>query len=256
VTANHIISATFEGGWTAPTNNSNSSFNSGVGNAYASDNTYAVATGDNQGARYYGFGFSIPAGNVIDGIQVSLEGNRTGTRSFVVDLTWNNNNFSTAITQPTSFTASDSTILLGSSSTTAVWGGHTWTPAEINNNNFRVRVASANFGGGNISLDQVQVKVYHHTPGPHTIIATANSGGTINPSGSVIVAEGATQAFVIAPSANYIVTGVSVDSSSVGSVNNFTFTNTIADHTIEATFGDGWSEPAAYSDPDADLYVQ
>jgi LPXTG-site transpeptidase (sortase) family protein len=164
---------------TPPNSNSNSNFNATPQNAYASDNAYAVATGGDQGARYYTtLGYGIPAGATIDGIVVSLEGNRTGGRNFRVDLTWNNNTFQTAITQPTAFGGTDSTVLVGSPTTTSVWGTHVWTPAEINSTNFRVRVTS--FGnGGTISLDQLLVTIYYTLPKTPTTTTLTSS---LNPS--------------------------------------------------------------------------
>jgi LPXTG-site transpeptidase (sortase) family protein len=246
VIANHTIAASFDGGWQAPSGNVNGGGGDNVttpGNAYVSDNTYVVANGGGQNARYFGFGLAIPAGDTIDGIQVSLEGNRTGGRDFDVDLTWNNGTFQNAITQPTSFGAADSTVLVGSSSSTAVWGAHVWTPAEVNSNNFRVRV-TASGGGGTINLDQLQVKVYHHTPAPRTITATAGAGGSIAPSGAVVVADNASQTFTSTPNTSYIVQDVLVDGVSQGRANSYTFTNVIANHTIAASFDGGWQAPS------------
>ena len=70
----------------------------------------------------------------------------------------------------------------------------------------------------------------------HTITAIAGEGGTITPSGSVTVAEGADQAFTITPEQGYEIADVKVDGESVGAVTSYTFTGVDADHTIEATF--------------------
>ena len=72
---------------TPPNSNSNSNFNANPQNAYASDNAYAVANAQGQSTRYFTtLGFGIPAGATIDGIVVSLEGNRTGgTGTFAFD---------------------------------------------------------------------------------------------------------------------------------------------------------------------------
>ncbi len=77
------------------------------------------------------------------------------------------------------------------------------------------------------------------TPPPplqHTITATAGSGGSITPSGAVVVDHGANQTFTITPSTGYLIAGVVVDGSSVGAVASYTFTNVSADHTISASF--------------------
>lgn len=70
----------------------------------------------------------------------------------------------------------------------------------------------------------------------HTITATAGSGGSISPSGTVTVNHGANQTFTIMPNNGYQIANVKVDSSLVGPVASYTFTNVISDHTIEATF--------------------
>jgi hypothetical protein len=69
-----------------------------------------------------------------------------------------------------------------------------------------------------------------------TITASAGSGGTISPSGIVSVAYGSSQTFTITPNTGYHIADVKVDGSSVGAVTSYTFTNVIANHTIEAQF--------------------
>lgn len=69
-----------------------------------------------------------------------------------------------------------------------------------------------------------------------TITATANAGGTISPSGSVSVANGATQVFTITPDCGYEITDVLVNGASVGAVTSYTFTNVQSDQTIQVIF--------------------
>jgi PKD repeat protein len=70
----------------------------------------------------------------------------------------------------------------------------------------------------------------------YTITASAGTGGTISPSGSVNVNESASQTFTITKNAGYHIADVLVDGSSVGAVSTYTFTNVHANHTISATF--------------------
>ncbi len=70
----------------------------------------------------------------------------------------------------------------------------------------------------------------------HTITASADTGGTISPSGEVIVTEGDNQTFTISPDSGYKINNVLVDAASQGAISSYTFTNAILDHTIEATF--------------------
>ena len=70
----------------------------------------------------------------------------------------------------------------------------------------------------------------------YTITATAGSGGSISPSGSVSVNAGANQSFTISPNDGYKISGVIVDGASVGAVSSYTFGNVATNHTIQASF--------------------
>jgi hypothetical protein len=72
---------------------------------------------------------------------------------------------------------------------------------------------------------------------PHTIVATAHPNGTVTPSGSVIVADAGSQSFTISPNTGYFISDVQVDSVSVGAVPSYTFSNVVANHTIDGFFG-------------------
>jgi hypothetical protein len=73
--------------------------------------------------------------------------------------------------------------------------------------------------------------------GSHTIQAGVTAGsGTIMPSGSVLVTDGANQIFTITPNTGYHITDVVVDGVSKGAVPSYTFTNVQADHTITVSF--------------------
>ncbi len=78
------------------------------------------------------------------------------------------------------------------------------------------------------------------TPGAnHTIVASAGAGGTISPSGSVTVFNGATQNFVITPNSGFAISTLVVDGIQVKTATGYTFTNVTADHTIAVTFTSG-----------------
>ncbi len=70
----------------------------------------------------------------------------------------------------------------------------------------------------------------------HTITATAGEGGSISPSGAVIVTDGADQAFTITANEGYVISDVKVDGVSVGAVNSYAFSDVTSDHAIEVTF--------------------
>jgi len=69
-----------------------------------------------------------------------------------------------------------------------------------------------------------------------TIVASAGTGGSISPSGSVMVMNSSDQAFTITADPCYMIADVTVDGGSVGAVSSYTFTNVTADHTIQASF--------------------
>ncbi|MGH2570718.1 MAG: T9SS type A sorting domain-containing protein, partial [bacterium] len=70
----------------------------------------------------------------------------------------------------------------------------------------------------------------------YTIAASAGPGGTITPDGVVVVAHGDTLAFMIVADSTYHTADVSVDGVSIGVVSAYTFSNVMADHSIEASF--------------------
>lgn len=70
----------------------------------------------------------------------------------------------------------------------------------------------------------------------YEIEATVGANGTISPSGTTTVNEGANQTYTITPADCYQVADVLVNGSSVGSVETYTFTNVTANHTISASF--------------------
>ena len=69
-----------------------------------------------------------------------------------------------------------------------------------------------------------------------TITATAGSGGSISPSGTVSVNYGGSQSFTITPNANYTVDNVVVDGGSMGAVTSYSFTNVTGNHSISVSF--------------------
>ena len=70
----------------------------------------------------------------------------------------------------------------------------------------------------------------------YTIKATAGTGGSISPTGSVSVREGRDQTFTITPDKGYAVSNVKIDGKSIGAVKSYTFENVSRTHTIEVIF--------------------
>lgn len=73
-------------------------------------------------------------------------------------------------------------------------------------------------------------------PPTFSIVAGAGANGSISPSGTVVVDQGANQTFTITPNSGYSVSSVTVDGASVGAVTSYTFTNVQTNHAITATF--------------------
>ena len=70
----------------------------------------------------------------------------------------------------------------------------------------------------------------------YTITASAGTGGSISPVGSISIPHNGEQTFTINPSTGYSIANVKVDGVSQGAINTFTFTKVTANHTISATF--------------------
>ena len=75
-----------------------------------------------------------------------------------------------------------------------------------------------------------------HSYSYYTIKATAGTGGSISPAGSVSVREGRDQTFTITPDKDYAVSNVKIDGKSIGAVKSYTFENVRRTHTIEVSF--------------------
>jgi hypothetical protein len=152
----------------------NNGFQTGAANALADDGLYAVdtnsGTNTNTGCTNTGkdrhvfsnYGFNIPAGSTIQGIEVKLNSrvdSTTGAPRFCVQMSWNGGtSWTTAVTSATLSTAETVYTLGGVTNT---WG-RTWTNTDFSNANFRVRlVMVASNTSRDFSLDWVGVQVRH-----------------------------------------------------------------------------------------------
>ncbi len=197
------------------------------------------------------YGFTLPSNVVIDGIQVAIRRQSSGSndiRDDVVRLLKDGSrvgsNYDSSSYWPTSFGVANY------GGTSDLWGT-TWTYADINDSDFGVSLRAENQDwtyDRTATVDYIRITVTYHIPVYHTITATAGSNGTITPSGSVPVEEGTDQTFDITPDTGYIVADVAVDTVSQGRLNSYTFTNVTAAHAIGATFEDSWKEPSSYED--------
>ncbi len=70
----------------------------------------------------------------------------------------------------------------------------------------------------------------------YTITATAGANGSISPSGTITLSQGAAQPFTITPNSGYHIANVQVDGVSAGAVTTYSFNDVTANHTISASF--------------------
>ena len=109
------------------------------------------------------------------------------------------------------------------------------------NTDYVVRVKSV-CGSNNESpwSEEVLFTTLSESVNTYTIIASASGPGTIMPSGTIIVNEGENVSFTFAANMGAIVDKLLVDNAEVGipSDNSYTFSNVVANHTIEVEFVD------------------
>ena len=142
-------------------------------NVFANDGAYAGDT--NSGTsnattctstakdrhQFYNYGFSLPGGATINGIEVRLDAWADSTQKapfICVELSWDGGATWTAVPQTTStLGTTEATFILGSASDT--WG-RTWTDTEFTDANFRVRITNvANSAQRDFRLDWLPVQV-------------------------------------------------------------------------------------------------
>gem|GEM_PF-1691659 len=89
---------------------------------------------------------------------------------------------------------------------------------------------------GNINVDSDESVDVTLTKKTYTITSSAGTGGSIDPSGEVIVEHGSSETFTMSPSDGYSVEDVLVDGESVGPRVTYTFNNITSNHTISVSF--------------------
>ncbi|HWQ66073.1 MAG TPA: PKD domain-containing protein, partial [Methanospirillum sp.] len=87
----------------------------------------------------------------------------------------------------------------------------------------------------NVTADheiKVEYRIKASPVGKHAIIATADAGSTIQPSGRIEVTDGSSQTFRFWPGSNSQLNTVLIDGIPQGSIREYTFSNVTADHTV------------------------
>ena len=110
------------------------------------------------------YGISLPGGATVTGIEVQLDAfvDSVGSNApmICVQLSWDGGATWTTAKQTPRLTTSEATYILGGPSDN--WG-RTWTPSNLTNTNFRLRVIDVASGSGansrDFSLDWIAVRV-------------------------------------------------------------------------------------------------
>jgi hypothetical protein len=139
--------------------NTASDANSGTGNSGSCSNT------GKDRHLFYNYGFSLPAGSVINGIRVQLDAwvsSSTSNPNMCVELSWDGGTTWTATKSTTTLTTTEATYTLGTVSDT--WG-RTWATGDFSDGNFRVRITDvASSTARTFSLDWAAVEVTYTPP--------------------------------------------------------------------------------------------
>lgn len=125
------------------------------------------------------------------------------------------------------------------SGTTGKGASYTTGIRNMENNGTKYRCIVSN-SAGPVTSRSATLTVEDDTTPPsettHIITATAGEHGSISPSGSVKVKEGADQTFTITADEGYEIENLKVDGSEVSAASSYTFNNVTEAHRIEATF--------------------
>ncbi len=115
--------------------------------------------------RFYNYGFSVPAGGVINGIEVSVDVRLdNGPGYMCVQLSSDGGTSWTAAKQTANMTSSFASYTVGGAADT--WG-RSWAASDFSNTNFRLRVIDvAGNSSGRFRLDWVGAQVYHTPAAP------------------------------------------------------------------------------------------
>jgi len=150
----------------------NNGFQTTPTNAYANDGLFAVDTNSGTNTNtsctntgkdkhvYYNYGFNLPGGASIAGIQVRLDARvdaTAGTPKMCVQLSWDGGTTWTAAKTTATLTTSEATYILGGAADT--WG-RAWTASNLSDTSFRTRIINtASNTSRDFSLDLAAVQV-------------------------------------------------------------------------------------------------
>ena len=135
-------------------------------NAFSSNDQYASEDENGQQQDWYNFGFSIPAGSTIDGIEVRIEANDLdwSGNGAVIELSWNGGTSYTS-TGYSFLHSDDSDAITTHGGATDTWG-RTWSVAEFSDANFRLKLNKNGSDFTFVRVDHIEVKVYYTSGAP------------------------------------------------------------------------------------------
>jgi len=150
----------------------NNGYQTSPANVYVNDSVFATDLNSGSGTStsytstqkdrhlFYNYGFNIPAGATINGIEARLDARidrANGTRNIYVQFSWDGGTSWTTALSTASLTTSEVTYTLGGATNT--WG-RTWNASDFSNTNFRVRVIDvANNTSRDFYLDYLAINV-------------------------------------------------------------------------------------------------
>jgi len=154
------------------TGGDNNGYEVNPSNAYANDSIFAVdnnsSTGTNTSCTnnkkdkhlFYNYGISLPGTAVIEGIEIRLDAkvdSTSGAPKLCIQLSWDGGVSWTTAKSTGTLSTAEQTFILGSPAD--IWG-HTWTPSQLSNANFRVRIIDVSSStASDFSLDWIAVRV-------------------------------------------------------------------------------------------------
>lgn len=140
-----------------------------AGNVFTSNDvraTFTVPNGVGNFTDYLqitGFGFSIPPGSTIDGIQIEIERSDPNARTADnrIRIVKGGTISTTEKSSGAGYTTTDAYQVFGNSGD--LWG-ETWTDADINSPNFGVAISARRTSNGTLNgrIDHVRITVYYN----------------------------------------------------------------------------------------------
>ncbi len=124
----------------------------------------------------------------------------------------------------------------GETKATDAQGKAVFTGVLAGNRAYTVSKTGYNNVTGSVNVDSDETVDVILTKKTYTVIATAGSGGSIDPSGEVEVSYGDSITFSILTDDGYAIEDVVSDGVSIGQVDSYTYTKVTSDHSIHATF--------------------